>query len=365
MELEFHQLDLRHEALRVRRPERERRLIASLAEHGQQVPIVVVALGGDRFLVIDGYKRVRALKRLRQDTVRATVWAMGEAEALVLDRSLRSSEGETAFEQGWLLVELHERFSMNLEELAKRFDRSVSFVSRRLALVRELPESIQQRVRRGEISAQVAMRYLVPMARVKRQDCEALAAVIAKRKLTHRQVGEVYAAWRGASPQLRRRLIEDPQLFLRAQREHSRPAESGASDTLMRELELIGALARRAARRWVKGTAEMDPSRREAARLCLAQARADLERLYKQIARQEQTHAEPQTTQHDLGASRQENPHTQDRQDAGDLETDSQEGDPIRLVRGAGRAPRGEGPSLPATDPGASRFLRREQGPSP
>ena len=42
MELEFHQLDRRYETLRRRSPERERRLLASLAEHGQQAPIIVV-----------------------------------------------------------------------------------------------------------------------------------------------------------------------------------------------------------------------------------------------------------------------------------------------------------------------------------
>ena len=42
MELEFHQLELRYERLKVIRPEPERRLLASLVEVGQQVPIVVV-----------------------------------------------------------------------------------------------------------------------------------------------------------------------------------------------------------------------------------------------------------------------------------------------------------------------------------
>jgi len=38
VELEFHQLDLCYERLKVVRPEQERRLLASLAEVGQQVP---------------------------------------------------------------------------------------------------------------------------------------------------------------------------------------------------------------------------------------------------------------------------------------------------------------------------------------
>ena len=94
MQLEFHQLDRRWEHLRVRHPARQRRLLASLAEAGQQTPIVVVAVEGqpDRYLVIDGYKRLAALQQLGRDTVEAVVWPMSEAEALVLDRSLRFSE---------------------------------------------------------------------------------------------------------------------------------------------------------------------------------------------------------------------------------------------------------------------------------
>ena len=46
MQLEFHQLDRRWEHLRVRHAARQRRLLASLAEVGQQTPIVVVAAEG-------------------------------------------------------------------------------------------------------------------------------------------------------------------------------------------------------------------------------------------------------------------------------------------------------------------------------
>jgi hypothetical protein len=42
MKLEGHQLDLRYETLRTRKPEAERKLLASLADIGQQVPVVVV-----------------------------------------------------------------------------------------------------------------------------------------------------------------------------------------------------------------------------------------------------------------------------------------------------------------------------------
>src|SRR5216683_3268756 len=201
MQLEFHQLDRRWEHLRIRHPARQRRLLASLAETSQQTPIVVVALADqpDRYLVIDGYKRIGALQQLGRDTVEAVLWPMSEAEALVLDRSLRFSAQETALEQGWLLAELEQRFGYGLDELARRFDRSVSWVSRRLKLVELLPESIQQQVREGQIAAHLALKFLAPVARVRLQDCEPMAAAFAKHHYDTRQAGQLYAAWRDGS----------------------------------------------------------------------------------------------------------------------------------------------------------------------
>jgi ParB-like chromosome segregation protein Spo0J len=85
----------RREARRVHAGERRPgRLLASLADIGQQVPIVVVAVEdqADRYVVIDGYKRIVALQQLGRDTVEAVVWPMSEAAAVLLDRSLRLCE---------------------------------------------------------------------------------------------------------------------------------------------------------------------------------------------------------------------------------------------------------------------------------
>src|SRR3982751_4385966 len=90
MQLEFPQLERRWEHLRLREAHRQRQLTASLAESGQQIPIIVVPAENDsgRYVVIDGYKRIAALEQLRRDTVEAIVWDISEAEALLLERSL-------------------------------------------------------------------------------------------------------------------------------------------------------------------------------------------------------------------------------------------------------------------------------------
>ena len=369
MELEFHQLDLRYEHLRVRHLERERKLLASLAESGQQVPIVVVSIPGEpgRYQVIDGFKRVAALRRLRQDKVRATVWDLSDAEALVLDRSLRMSEEESALEQGWLLAELESRFGYDLEDLSRRFNRSVSWVSRRLALVELLPDSVQERVRRGEISAHLAMKFLVPVARISIQACERMAGVFARLKLRTREAGELYAAWRDGPPVVRQRILDEPALFLKAYRERKRPQDAAAGSPateFLRDLEMIQSIANRAGRRWRQAAPLMDPTELETARHTLERAMQDLERLSQRIEKEKQR-AEQTPTHDDSGASSAGEEDTGDRPSAGDLPIRGEEGDPISDGRSAYPATFREGSALPATDPGAVRFLSGQPGPGP
>jgi len=368
MELEFHQLEIRYEHLRVRRPEREHKLLASLAATGQQVPIVVVPLKDtpDRFLVIDGHKRIRALRRLGQDTVQATAWQMTEAEALVLDRSLRASEAESALEQGWLLAELQRGFGYSMEELARRFDRSTSWVSRRLALVELLPEAIQQQVRDGEIRAHVAMKFLVPVARTSFDDCRRMADAFAAHKLNTRDAAELYAAWRDSSPGIRQRILDDPTLFLKARRqmENDQPGEKPAAADFVRDLEIILAVAKRASRRWRSVAGLMTADEVDCARHCLEKTVDDLCRLARRMEK-ETVDAKQESTNSDSGAISPGSKDTEDRPNLENLPVGAEESDSVGLDRCASPDSGRESPTAPAADPGALRFLPRQPGPSP
>jgi ParB family chromosome partitioning protein len=294
MNVELHQLDLRYEKLRTHKPAAERKLVGSLAEIGQQMPVVVVhGEGPDRFVLVDGYKRVRALRRLGQDLVGATCWDLGEAEALVLDRLMRTGEGATGLEQGWLLHELSARFALSLDDLGRRFARSASWVSRRLALVEELPEAIQEHVRRGELPAHAAMKHLVPLARANASACERLVAAIAGKGLTNRQVGQLYAAWREGLPAIRERVLTAPLLFLKARRAVGAvPDDEGRA--LMDDLDMLAAVARRARRRLRQGVFRrlLPPEQQEVNRLGVV-AHEEMTRLANRLHEEADDHAGP------------------------------------------------------------------------
>lgn len=361
MQLEFHQLDRRWEHLRVREPHRQRRLLASLADGGQQSPIVVVVSqdNPERYVLIDGHKRIAALQQLGRDTVEATLWPMSEADALLLDRTLRLSQQETALEQGWLLQEMEQRFGYSLDELARRFDRSASWVSRRLALVELLPEAIQQQVREGKIAAQLAMKYLAPVARIGVDDCERMAAAFAVHRCTTREAGQLYAAWREGSRVVRERILAAPELFLKTRRQPQTPAATEAA-ALARDLEMAAAIVQRANRRLSVALAEMDGERLEQAQQKIGQARRELDRMAQRMEKErEEKHAEPTATHGDFGTERQESEPTRDRARVETVAAERTQSGALEFRRGPAPPAAGESRTLPATDP---RTFERVQG---
>jgi len=285
MDVELRQLDRRYESLRTRNALRERRLLGSLAQVGQQVPIIVVR-DEPRLVVVDGYKRVRALERLGHDLVQAMEWTLGEADALVLARILRTGDADSALEQGWFLRELSQRFGLSFEELARRFDRTKSWVSRRVSLVCELPIPVQEHVRAGAIGAHAAMKYLVPLARANLDDCVRLAKAVAPLGLSNRQIGELYATYVSGNAEARELVLRAPQLVLDARAESSTPGESPA-DKLLDDLHIVTAVARRAHTRLVRGAVDgAGDDARENVRLACGNAHEEVMRMKKRCDRE-------------------------------------------------------------------------------
>ena len=291
MELEFQQIDLRYDHLRKRNPALERQLLASLDDVGQRVPVVVVA-EQDHYVLLDGYKRLRALKRLKRDTVLATLWDLGEAEGLLLERLMRSSQPEGPLEQGWLLRELRDRFQMSMDELARRFDRTTSWVSRRLALIQDLPEPVQDKVRAGRIAPHTAMKVLVPLARANKRDCLRFLEALLKAEFSTRQAEALQAGWLKGNPAVRERILGDPELFLRSQ-QAVRSVEDlkGPYSLWLDDLGALAAVARKAGRHLREGAVRgLSEAQGQEADSAVRQARTDCHALFDRSER-ELTHA--------------------------------------------------------------------------
>lgn len=248
VEVDLDCLDLRYLKLRAKRPTLEKRLMASLEEAGQQSPVIVVAAEEPgRWVLIEGRKRVRALKRLKADAVNAVVWELAPAEALIAAYQLQDGSAWSALEEGWLVWELVRGGGFTLTEVSRRLKRSKAWVSGRLGLIEGLPEPVLEGVLTGQIGAYVATRYLLPFARANASDCEKLAQKIIEHEFRSREVEALCEHYAAAGVKARSRIVEEPALFLAALKEAQKGEMdlklSEAENRCVKNLELIGNVA--------------------------------------------------------------------------------------------------------------------------
>lgn len=252
MELEFHQIARKYEGLRISLPGYEARLMASLAADGQHNPVLVVEGEAEGYVLIDGYRRVSALSSLGRDTVEAVVLALSESAALIFRHCQENARKRSALEDGWLLRDLVELHGMSQAELSRRLQRSESWISRRLSLVRELPESAQELVRRGGLCGHAAAKYLVPLARAKRSECEALVGNLKVGRVSARQMERLYVAWKSGDREQKKRVVGNPYLFLKAAEQLRIEPQRRGGDELEKvidDMAILDAVSGRARRR--------------------------------------------------------------------------------------------------------------------
>ena len=188
IELDLHRLELRFADSRLVEPRAVARLAESIERCGQIVPCVVVAApqsqdgegGGVQALVlIDGYRRVGALRRLGRDTVGVEQWSCDLTTALLRVLARTRDRAFASIEEALLLRALVGEHGLSRHEVARRSGRDVSWVSRRLQLLSGLPDAALTAVRGGRLSSWAANRVIVPLARANAEHAERLLAMLA------------------------------------------------------------------------------------------------------------------------------------------------------------------------------------------
>jgi ParB-like chromosome segregation protein Spo0J len=230
VQLELHCLQLRFADTRVREPRAVEQLARSIECCGQLVPCIVVrepdgiesvSDGGSPeaipgWVLIDGYRRVQALHRLGCDLARVQLWNCNVAQGLLAVLSSSQGRAYAPVEEALLLREL-QVLGLSQHEMARRSGRDVSWVSRRLQLVSELPDSVLAAVREGALSCWAATRVISPLARANGEHAEALLAAVREQALSTRELRAWFEHYRSATRRTRERMVQHPRLFLQAQ----------------------------------------------------------------------------------------------------------------------------------------------------
>jgi len=217
-EVDTHLLDLRYSHTRIKNDKTLVTLTNSIQLYGQIVPVQAISKQ-ERYILIDGYKRLAALKACGRDCITLELTDAEEQDSLFTLLAQTNERKLEAIEQAALIQELHVRFSSSFSEIAKRLGRNKSWVKRRLDLIESLPAEVYQAVMTGKLSSWAASRILVPLARANEQDCLELTRKIIKDPLSTRELVQLYKHYGKSNRTVRDRIIASPALFTKTTKE--------------------------------------------------------------------------------------------------------------------------------------------------
>lgn len=141
--------------LRIIQPAAEKSMQRSMQRHGQLTP-VVVGKNGDGYEMVDGFKRLRAGRKLGLKSLKACIMP-GNRRAMKAAIIYLNTKGRTIadIESAMVIRSLHRQDNLSQVEIAVLLDRHKSFVCRRLQLVERLCDEVFEHLKLGLINVTI------------------------------------------------------------------------------------------------------------------------------------------------------------------------------------------------------------------
>jgi ParB/RepB/Spo0J family partition protein len=186
-ELAISEIGQRYGAFRIVTPWADTVMVKSIQRYGQISPVVCVK-EEHGYELIDGFKRLRACRRLNKEMVRAKVIQVSgrvcKAAIIQLNQLGRSIN---EIEEALVLQSLHREDGLTQIEIAALLSRDKSWVSRRIALIERLSEDVQEDIRLGLISVFTGRE----LARLPRGNQREAADAILKHRFSTREAAKL------------------------------------------------------------------------------------------------------------------------------------------------------------------------------
>jgi ParB/RepB/Spo0J family partition protein len=142
----------RYAQLRIVQPSAEKSMERSMQRHGQLTP-VVVGKHDAGYEMVDGFKRLRAGRRLGYQSLSARVMVGGQRAMKAAIIYLNSKARTIAdIESALVIRSLYRQDHLSQVEIAALLDRHKSFVCRRLQLVERLSDEVLEHLKIGLIN---------------------------------------------------------------------------------------------------------------------------------------------------------------------------------------------------------------------
>lgn len=195
--VERHLIDLRYQQFRIRNPVLEKRLLVSVESKGIQVPLEVIQEQQGHVILLDGFKRYRCAKKLGIEQIPVSIIGSSEVEGLL--RIIRHNEKSSlsGFEEACFIDQLHTAYQLSISEIGRRVDRSVSWVRLRIDMLKNMSETIREKILSGAFPLRSYLYELGPVTRVrgKQEQVEKFVEAVSGRDYSTRDIATLSRAF--------------------------------------------------------------------------------------------------------------------------------------------------------------------------
>jgi ParB/RepB/Spo0J family partition protein len=244
-EVDLSTFDLRYESYRMRNSAQEARLLASITERGIEEPLEGVDVEGGRIL-LNGFKRYRCAQKLALSTVPYV--SLGGDVAAGIIAVLRTSNHRrlSILEEARFIEDLRTLHRLSVADIAETLSRSKAWVSMRLGLLKEMSDTIREKIFSGAFpvySYMYTARQFMRMNGTGRREIESFIGAVAGKKLSVREIEQLaHGYFRG--PEWFRKEVQQGNLAMVLERMKRVPsAAEGTNEferVLLGDLEIVG-----------------------------------------------------------------------------------------------------------------------------
>jgi len=218
IETDLHCLALRFAETRMQTRQMVEAMARSIERDGQVTPVAAIRKeeSDHPFVLMDGYLRIAALRRLGADTVMVTIWNCDEASGLLRVLTTVQARHWAAIEEARTIQTLMRQFNKSQHTIAKEIGRDVSWVNRRLSLIAGVSDEILITVNKGNLSIWAASRVMAPLARANSAHATSMLAFLEHHPLSTREMQSWHQHYQKANCTVRENMVKAPDLFLAA-----------------------------------------------------------------------------------------------------------------------------------------------------
>jgi len=159
-------------------------------------------------VLLDGFKRLRAAKKLELKLV--PVAFLGESEPAGILRFIKLSNvrGLDILEQAALVDELNRSYGMSAVEISRHVERSPAWVSVRLGVIGRMSAEVRKAVFAGKFPVRSYMYALRPFTRVKKKETEKFVKAVSGKGLSTREIETLAGGYFKGNAELREQILE-------------------------------------------------------------------------------------------------------------------------------------------------------------